>query len=215
MISRSTDSCLIQFAKAPLLGAVKTRLEPTLGKAGCVALHRALVSWVFSRHLPVGQVDSEVWSDRKHPFFDALLTPAGVPFRLQEGADLGQCMSHAFADRLPHYRNVLLIGSDCPGIDVDYITAALKALQTVPAVLGPARDGGYVLVGLNRPCPGIFEDVPWGSGRVMEATRQRLIANRLQWLELDALADIDRNEDLHYLVSSVERELFFKKYLTY
>ena len=211
MISRSTDSCLIQFAKAPLLGAVKTRLEPTLGKAGCVALHRALVSWVFSRHLPVGQVDSEVWSDRKHPFFDALLTPAGVPFRLQEGADLGQRMSHAFDDRLPHYRNVLLIGSDCPGIDVDYITAALKALQTVPAVLGPARDGGYVLVGLNRPCPGIFEDVPWG----MEATRQRLIANRLQWLELDALADIDRNEDLHYLVSSVERELFFKKYLTY
>lgn len=214
MIPGSSDSCLIQFAKAPLLGAVKTRLEPTLGKAGCVALHRALVSWVFSRHLPVGQVDSEVWSDRNHAFFDALLANGDVPFRLQEGADLGQRMSHAFADRLPYYRNVLLIGSDCPGIDIVYIAAALKALQRAPVVLGPACDGGYVLVGLNRPCPGIFEDVPWGSGRVMEVTRQRLIANRLPWLELDTLADIDRNEDLHYLVSSLERKLFFNKYLT-
>lgn len=212
---RSSDSCLIQFAKAPLLGAVKTRLEPTLGQAGCLALHRALVSWVFSRHLLVGQVDSEVWSDRNHAFFEALLAPAGVPFRLQEGADLGQRMSHAFTDRLLRYCNVLLIGSDCPGIDGDYIAAALKALQTVPAVLGPARDGGYVLVGLNRPCPGIFEDVPWGTGRVMDVTRQRLIANRMEWLELDTLVDIDRNEDLHYLLDSADRKLFFNKYLSY
>jgi rSAM/selenodomain-associated transferase 1 len=214
MMPRSSDSCLIQFAKAPVLGAVKTRLEPALGQVGCVALHRALVSWVFSRHLSVAQVDSEVWSDCKHAFFDALLAPAAVPFRLQEGTDLGQRMAHAFADRLLHYRNVLLIGSDCPGIDGDYIAAALQALQKVPAVFGPARDGGYVLVGLNRPCPALFEGVPWGTGSVMDVTRQRLLANRLPWLELDTLADIDRNEDLHYLVCSAKRKLFFEKYLT-
>lgn len=214
MIRRSSDSCLIQFAKAPLLGAVKTRLEPALGQAGCAALHRALVSWVFNRHLPVGQVDSELWSDSEHSFFDALLANTGVPLRLQKGDDLGQRMSHAFTDRLPHYRNVLLIGSDCPGIDRDYIAAALKALQVAPAVFGPACDGGYVLVGLNRPCRAIFEDVPWGTEVVMEVTRQHLMANSWDWLELDPLVDIDRNEDLHYLISGAERKLFFKKYLT-
>ena len=92
---------------------------------------------------------------------------------------------------------VVLIGSDCPDLDTGYLRAAIAALETgYPAVLGPAADGGYVLLGLRRFDPSLFDGIAWGGREVFSATCQRLSALDWDWYELDTLNDIDRPEDL-------------------
>ncbi|MEH6616608.1 MAG: TIGR04282 family arsenosugar biosynthesis glycosyltransferase, partial [Porticoccus sp.] len=104
--------------------------------------------------------------------------------------------ANAFAKRLEKFNRVIIVGSDCPAINGEYITQALEALDDVPAVFGPATDGGYVLIGLNCLNPTLFSDIPWGSGEVMAMTRNRLNSLGWAWKELSALPDIDRPEDL-------------------
>ncbi|WP_461482127.1 TIGR04282 family arsenosugar biosynthesis glycosyltransferase, partial [Porticoccus sp.] len=133
---------------------------------------------------------------------------------VSRGGGLGERMAFAFADRLQHHAKVVLIGSDCPAIDADYVRAALLALDEVPAVLGPAADGGYVLIGLTAAAPALFADVPWGTGAVLSVTRQRLVALRWSWRELDILPDIDRPGDLRHLAGFPKLHLFCKKELS-
>jgi glycosyltransferase A (GT-A) superfamily protein (DUF2064 family) len=94
----------------------------------------------------------------------------------------------------------VLIGSDCPGYDGEYIARAFLALSVTggdyDTVIGPATDGGYVLIGLRRPAQALFADMPWGTDAVLERTRMVLRGLGWRWLELPALADIDRPEDL-------------------
>ncbi|TNE76052.1 MAG: glycosyltransferase [Gammaproteobacteria bacterium] len=204
------DSCLVQFAKAPRPGRVKTRLQSVLGVQGCIALHRALVEHVFAT-LQSGKIaHQELWCSENDPYFSALADPVAVPVRYQQGSDLGERMSSAFADRLAHYRKVVLIGSDCPGLNAEYLKEAMRALDEEPVVLGPAEDGGYVLIGLAEPLPALFRDVPWGSAQVLEVTRARLREVGKGWRELKILPDIDRPGDLRHLVG-IEKLHFFSK----
>jgi len=193
------DSCLVQFARAPEMGRVKTRLQPVLGESGCLALHRALVAHVFESIRTGGLAHQELWCSEHHPFFAQLTDATATLVRCQCGTDLGARMAHAFADRLVHYRKVILIGSDCPALGPSYLKEALLALDESPVVLGPATDGGYVLIGLTGCAPQLFSDIPWGTEHVMSATRQRLIELGLRWRELEAMSDIDRPEDLRRL----------------
>lgn len=208
------DSCLVQFAKVPRVGFVKTRLRPALDDEGCLALHCALVEHVFDAQLR-GQISfQELWWSEPHVFFEELLNDTTVVARCQQGADLGERMAFAFADRLQHYDKVVLIGSDCPAIDSEYLQAAFLALDEVPVVLGPAEDGGYVLIGMTAFAPTLFSGIPWGSEQVLIHTRQRLADLRWQWHELDILPDIDRPEDLRHLEGIPKLHLFCKKRLS-
>ena len=190
------DSCLLQFAKAPLQGRVKTRLQSALGEAGSLQLHRALVDYQFRIHQASAVSNLELWCSAEHDFFHQLVEGTGVQLVEQQGRDLGERMANAFADRLKQYNRAIIIGSDCPAIDGKYITQALEALDDVPAVFGPATDGGYVLIGLSCLNPTLFSDIPWGTGEVMAVTRSRLNSLGWVWKELSALPDIDRPEDL-------------------
>ena len=101
---------------------------------------------------------------------------------------------------------LLLIGSDCPALQPAHLIAAASALLAEEgagndAVLIPADDGGYVLIGLRSPQPRLFAGVDWGSARVMAQTRQRLAELRLRWAELPALWDVDRPADLTRLTT--------------
>jgi uncharacterized protein len=193
------DSCLLQFAKAPLQGRVKTRLQPALGKTGSLQLHCALVEYQFRIHQTSAVSNLELWCSAEHDFFHQLVEGTGVQLVEQQGCDLGERMANAFDERLGQFNRVIIIGSDCPAINGEYITQALEALDDVPVVFGPATDGGYVLIGLNCLNPALFSDIPWGSGEVMTMTRNRLNSLGLAWKELSALADIDRPEDLEEL----------------
>jgi uncharacterized protein len=192
---------LAVFAKAPIPGAVKTRLIPRLGPAGAAALHAALARHALSEAIASGirPVEMHCAPDPDDPFFRACAGDFGVPLKAQRGEDLGARMRQAFDEAFADDAALLLMGSDCPGLGARELRAARDALRGHDAVIVPAEDGGYVLIGLRRAVPRLFEDIDWGSARVLEQTRQRFAAAGVKCLELPALWDIDRPQDYERL----------------
>ena len=106
-------------------------------------------------------------------------------------------MFSAFADSLGQgRRRVVLIGSDCPEITAPVLSSAFSLLTAHDLVLGPARDGGYYLIGLTAPYPELFQDMPWGTDAVLAQTQIRAARLGLRTALLEPLTDIDRPEDL-------------------
>ena len=93
-------------------------------------------------------------------------------------------MYNAIADGLSRYDQVVLVGSDCPALDGAYLRQALLALEDAPLVLGPAEDGGYVLMGARAISPEVFRDISWGTEQVYSQTCDRLRRAGLAWGEL-------------------------------
>ena len=124
----------------------------------------------------------------------------GFRLREQRGEDLGERMRHAAELTLETASFLVLIGGDCPVLNAGYVARALRLLESgCDAVLGPAEDGGYVLLGLRRSDPLLFSGFPWGTSKVLEMTRERLRQAGLAWRELETLWDLDRVEDLERL----------------
>jgi rSAM/selenodomain-associated transferase 1 len=190
------------FAKAPLVGAAKTRLIPALGAAGAARLHERLLRETLARLAPALLAPIELWCapDCDHPVFVELAARYALTLRRQRGEDLGERLQQAAADALSGGAEaaemVLLIGCDCPDLDAGYAAEALEALEGHDAVLGPAADGGYVLLGLRRAEPALFRGMPWGGEHVAALTRARMHSVGLRWRELAVLRDLDRPEDL-------------------
>ena len=199
------NSCIVQFAKTPQLGQVKTRMQPTLSEQQSLELHKALLQYQLSVQQSAAVAPLELWhSGEGAEYFQELVVGSEIKRAAQRGEGLGERMANCLIDRLGRYQNVILIGSDCPAIDGGYIKQAIAALeQGADAVFGPAEDGGYVLVGVKQlpaeKVKKIFADVPWGSEQVMENTRENLHVSGLKWQELMPLSDIDRPEDLSSL----------------
>jgi rSAM/selenodomain-associated transferase 1 len=197
------------FAKPPLPGRVKTRLAASIGDQAAAEVYRRLVQCTLDtasaarRAGIVGEV--EVWAaPGDSP--DALAAWSdrhGFALRTQQGDDLGARMHHALRDALTRNAPALLIGTDVPGYDVAYLAAAAAALQHGDAVVGPAEDGGYVLVGLARDVD-VFTGVPWSTPGVMAATRAKLSSAGVDWRELPALWDVDTQDDLARWVEESE-----------
>ena len=111
-------------------------------------------------------------------------------------------MQTAAAGALQQGEIVLLIGVDCPALTPNHLARALSWLdQGADAVLGPAEDGGYVLLGLRRPAPAVFAEMPWGSERVLALTRERMARLDWDWRELETLWDLDRPPDYERLMA--------------
>ena len=185
------------FARAPIPGEAKTRLVPTLGEEGAARLHAALVRRALEVAVASGVGPVELWCapDAAHPFFRDCAAEFGVALRVQRGSDLGERMRAAFEAALGENAALVLIGSDCPALTPEAVREAAQALRGHDAVLAPAEDGGYVLVGLSRPQPGIFTGMAWGGAAVMAQTRERLARAGATWKELGTFWDIDRPED--------------------
>lgn len=189
------------LAKAPVPGLAKTRLIPRLGADGAASLQGALTEHAVRTALAAGLGPVTLWCmpDEEHPAFARLAHRTGVALRNQRGADLGARMAHAVAEHAAR-GPVLLTGTDCPALTVEHLQAAAAALaQGHDAVLFPAEDGGYVLLGVTARHWELFEGIPWGSDRVMATTRERLRALGLRWSEPATLWDLDRPEDLDRL----------------
>ena len=195
---RYPNARILIFAKAPIPGQVKTRLIPALGPAGAAELACDLLDRLVRRLAGARLALLELWCspDPRHPLFCELAESAGVSLRTQQGEDLGERLSAAAEDALGRADAVLLVGADIPELDAAYCASAFAALADADAVLGPAEDGGYVLLGLKAPAPGLFTDMPWGGERVAEITRRRIAALGWRCSELPALWDLDRPEDL-------------------
>jgi rSAM/selenodomain-associated transferase 1 len=145
----------------------------------------------------IGQVVLSCATDIGHPFFMACRDRFGLSLSAQQGPELGSRMAAALALALERTPLAVLIGSDCPDLTpADLDAAARRLAEGYDAVLGPAADGGYVLIGLKRLDPGLFDGIPWASDRVAEITRHRLRALDWCWWELPIRSDIDRPGDL-------------------
>lgn len=186
------------LAKAPIPGLAKTRLAPALGARGAARLQRELTRRALqtAQHADLGPVTLWCAPDARHRFFRALQRTAGVRCLVQPSGDLGERMHTAFRLHCVH-GPLLLIGTDCPVLQPDQLRQAARALiDGADAVLQPAEDGGYVLVGLRQPQPALFHGMSWSTDQVMAQTRARARTARLRMVELDTLWDVDRPEDL-------------------
>jgi len=193
------DARLIVFAKAPEPGRAKTRLIPALGAAGAAALHTRLVEHTLTTVTSAALCPVQLWCapDTDHPFFDACHQRFAVTLHPQQGTDLGERMAHAMLHNLQQGYNSIIIGTDCPALSATNFEQAFTLLQgNNDVVLGPADDGGYVLMGLKRFSAELFSNIRWGTCEVLETTRERI--DKLQWslTELGTFQDIDRPEDL-------------------
>ena len=121
------------------------------------------------------------------------LAPGSFTYHEQTGDDLGSRMGNAFQTMFRNrYEQVALIGTDCPELDENVIGEAFDVLSDVDVGLGPARDGGYYLIALRAPAPGLFQGIPWGSEQVLEATVRAAETLGLSAEGLPLLWDVDR-----------------------
>jgi rSAM/selenodomain-associated transferase 1 len=190
---------LLILARAARPGEAKTRLIPALGAEGAALLHERL-----TRHCLETLVPSRHWQTELHcepdidqPLFRAVAQDFGVERYAQAPGDLGQRMFEALSGACRRTRFAVLIGTDCPSLTADDVQSAFDRLEAGDdAVIGPAEDGGYVLIGLRRVDPALFTGIAWGGDEVLEATRKRLRRRGWTWSELEVRWDVDRPADL-------------------
>ena len=188
---------LAVFAKAPIPGEVKTRLNGILGPEGSAALHAGLVRHALSTAVAsrVGPVELHCSPDEHHDFFLRCAETFRVPLVAQQGKDLGERLHRAFESAFSSGSALIVIGSDCPVLRAENLREASAALRVKRAVIIPAEDGGYVLIGLAARVEGLFAGVDWGTDAVLRQTRGRFADAGVRCVELPPLWDIDRPED--------------------
>lgn len=199
-----TDTTIAIFARAPEPGKTKTRLIPVLGAEGAAKLQAALIerTLMTARAAACGRV--ELWCEPSihHPWLYQCMSRHNVEGTTQCDGDLGARMQHAAAAALASSDRVLIIGTDCPALTPAHLQSAYAALDAHDAVLTPAEDGGYVLIGLKWWDARLFSGIAWGGDRVLEQTRARLRALDWRWHETAALWDVDRPDDFARLSAS-------------
>jgi rSAM/selenodomain-associated transferase 1 len=193
------DAVIMVFCKAPVAGQVKTRLMTEISADLAAKIHTELslktLDMVFQSRL----CRIQLWCSPspRHVFFSKARQTYSLSLWQQQGQDLGERMNHAFCTTLKTYTRALLIGCDCPTLTKQDLLAALTALnEKADCVLASAEDGGYVLIGLNQPAPELFTNIPWGSNKVLEKTRDKLLLLGLQYLETGQHWDVDTPMDL-------------------
>jgi len=139
---------LIIFIKSPLPGKCKTRLIPFLSANAACELHKSLIITCFENLKSLINIDIAIYAypDTDHPFIKKISEKYNATLHNQYGYNLGEKMHNAIYTSLKHYKKSVLIGSDCPILKADYINKAFKELEQHDMVLGPAEDGGYVLM---------------------------------------------------------------------
>jgi len=184
------------LAKAPVPGLAKTRLIPALGAAGAARLQRLFTrrTLALAQAASVGPVTLWCAPDPAHRFFRALARQGDLDARAQCGGDLGARLARAVdAAAGP----VLLLGTDCPALTPDDLRDAARALNDGhDLALWPAEDGGYVMLGLRRPCAALFTDMPWSTDQVGRLTEDRARAAGLRLHRGRTLWDVDLPQDL-------------------
>jgi rSAM/selenodomain-associated transferase 1 len=191
-------TAVLLLAKAPRPGRVKTRLAREIGATAALAAYRRVGAGVAAA---VGaEFDLTVWHDPPDAEQEMRDWLGDHQYRAQQGGDLGERMSRAFAAHFDRGdRPVLAIGADTPGVGAEVVREAVRALKEADVVLGPALDGGYYLIGLNREAPRLFEGVPWGTPRVLQVTVALCVAHDLTVGRLAPLRDLDTAADLEAL----------------
>jgi rSAM/selenodomain-associated transferase 1 len=191
---------LLIFVRAPEAGRVKTRLAAAIGAEAALDVYRTLAEHTLreAEKLRTDGVEIRVHytpADAEQAVRGWL--GADATYLPQADGDLGVRMEDAFARAFAAgARQVIIVGSDLPALSAELLRRAFRALDEHPAVLGPARDGGYYLLGLIGPVPGIFDGIAWSTPSVLAETCARFRTAGIHPPLLEELADVDVVEDL-------------------
>ena len=199
--------CIQIFAKAPIQGQVKTRMQPELNATQSVRLAEKLLYHSCRIATEYSHAEVQLWGSPgiEHSYFKKLSNEFPLTLFAQKGGHLGQRMINAMNHALNSSLYPLLIGADCPFITNQYLDSAFEQLEQYDAVLGPATDGGYVLIGSKQLLPkGGFDGIDWGTPNVLQHTVRKFNERGLSYSMLAALADIDRYQDLELLEGIIQ-----------
>ncbi len=199
-------TALLVFTRAPVPGQTKTRLIPLLGAEGAAEFHQTVLHSTLVKAKASYFRTVEIWCTlgNGHPF----LTQCGLDYscaiKIQQGHDLGKRMYRATDTALAKNAFVAVIGSDCATITTGILNQCYQHLHKgKDAVLGPAQDGGYYLIGLNVSHPEIFQNILWGTAHVAESTRQNFARLNIDYVELETLDDIDTPRDYQKYINEI------------
>ncbi len=192
---------IVVMAKAPVAGLAKTRLIPALGAEGAARLAQKMLSHTLATAIAskLGDVEICATPDPTDPAWQNLDVPNNIIWSAQGDGDLGGRMARAVARTTRHGEAILLIGTDCPAIDVFTLHEAAQALQDYDASLLPTYDGGYALLALKRFDNRLFENIPWSTSTVALQTLQKMAHIDCEVKLLQTLHDIDEPDDIAQL----------------
>ncbi|UZD23163.1 TIGR04282 family arsenosugar biosynthesis glycosyltransferase [Algoriphagus halophytocola] len=189
----NTEALLI-FQKNAELGKVKTRLAAGIGEEEALQVYFQLCGFTHS-------IAQQCEMSKKLYFSNYIEGDSAgygdeYQFEVQTGQDLGEKMSNAFRETFAQgFERVVIIGTDCPELSPQVINQAFAELRHNDAVIGPAKDGGYYLLGMSRYLPGVFEGIPWSTEQVTKLTTDFLQNNEHPFVLLPVLSDVDYEED--------------------
>jgi rSAM/selenodomain-associated transferase 1 len=211
MISMTEDRCLVMFVKFPERGEVKSRLSQSLGEEIATDLYRCFIEDLLEK-LAQGAYRFRMAfhpEGKEHEIRE--MFGGGFSYMPQKGKDLGERMKHAFIRCFSEgVCSVVVIGSDSPDLLLRIIKEAFSALENHDAVLGPSADGGYYLIGFRRESfnPHVFGGLAWGSETVFQETMNIFRMDRTLVHVLPVWLDIDRSEDIEFLLKNNKNEGF-------
>ncbi|MDQ3388288.1 MAG: TIGR04282 family arsenosugar biosynthesis glycosyltransferase [Gemmatimonadota bacterium] len=192
-----SGNAVIVFVRAPRAGTVKTRLAASIGDEAALRVYRRLAERAVSEATASGAVvlvrftPADAGEELRKWLGDQ---PVFLP---QGEGELGARMERAFTEAFAEgYSRVVIVGSDLPDLSAELLRRAFVALERAEAVVGPALDGGYYLLGLRESLPEIFRGVPWSTVEVLACTLRALGEQGITPVILETLGDVDEAEDL-------------------
>jgi rSAM/selenodomain-associated transferase 2/rSAM/selenodomain-associated transferase 1 len=197
---------LIVFTRFPEPGKTKTRLIPALGAKGAARLQRQMTEHIIAtaaKRINRPGLTTEVYHEGANSDLMQAWLGSQFTYRPQGPGDIGRRMLRAFENAFQdEMATAVIIGSDIPQISANIIQQAFEGLQKNDLVLGPARDGGYYLIGMKNTIPAetcnrLFDDINWGTGQVLSQTLQKARGSGLRFILLEPLNDVDSPVDLH------------------
>ncbi|MDZ8136977.1 MAG: TIGR04282 family arsenosugar biosynthesis glycosyltransferase [Nostoc sp. DedQUE04] len=206
---------LIIFTRYPEPGRTKTRLIPALGNVGAANLQRKMTEHTIFQVQEL-QKAIDIFVEVRFAGGDLQLMQdwlgLDLIYQSQGEGDLGLRMARSLCDAFQSgAEKVIIIGTDCPGVNAQILATAFEKLNAFDLVLGPAIDGGYYLIGLRQPIPELFVNIEWGTAQVFQKTVDIAQKLNLSYADLLPLADVDRPEDLliweQALAGEMERSL--------
>ncbi|MDI1323533.1 MAG: TIGR04282 family arsenosugar biosynthesis glycosyltransferase [Algoriphagus sp.] len=196
-------SALIIFQKNAILGKVKTRISIEVGDEAAMEIYQELV---MHTHGVCKNVDAH-----KFLFFSDFIPDdiseysQDYQFEVQAGKDLGLRMEDAF-DRIfsKGYKKIVILGTDCGELESKILEEAFDLLENQEVVIGPARDGGYYLLGMKKLIGDLFSEIAWSTEKVLFQTMEKLENNSISYELLEILSDVDRIEDWKKLKEKIK-----------
>jgi len=200
MISLDAKACLLIFVRYPEPGKVKTRLIPALGAQEATFVYKQMAEHTLAQVRALKLLRSwttQVWFTGGSKEKMKAWLGENLNYQIQPKGDLGDRLCYAFQDAFKQGNQfVIAIGTDCPSLDTTILHQGFQALEHHELILGPATDGGYYLIGMQRLLPGLFRGIAWSTAEVLQQTVKASEKLGLTLSYLPNLTDVDAPKDL-------------------